>query len=146
MGAAMIGKKEAEEKRLREKEIREKYERIENIKREKLPNVRRAMEIISEITGCSYNPNQDFIKLGHKFMKLCLFDTDDYPIALIHSHSCREWIEKRKIMMQPGNEDGEIIRKSINRNNIIEYLAYIAGYSYPDKAEKIDSALENLYA
>ena len=115
-----------------------------NIKEEKVASVRRAMHIISNITGCPYNPKKDFIVISG-YMELFMFDGEGYHIALIESHSCKEWLSGIGIEKTSSDKDGRVIKRSKNPNDIVDYLAYLAGFWYPDKAKEIDKALKDIH-
>ena len=114
---------------------------------EKLSEVKRAASIISGILRTPYDGDRNYIVLGYKYMQLRVFSGENgYPIALVHDHSCREWMHGEPIFMTPGSRDNEVMRKSTNPKDIVDHLARIAGYEYPGRAEEIDNALSNMDA
>lgn len=150
MGAALDGAKKAREdedvKRLKRERVEKATAYFNEMKKERLSEVKRALHIIHTITGCRYNRNKNYIVLDNKYMQLRVFDEDAYPIALVESYSCQEWAHWQPITQNSGEFNHEVIKQSIDPIDIINYLAYLAGYSYPEYAEQIDSALADMDA
>ena len=148
MGAALDSAKEVMRKQeaegFEQEERRKKRERFEQIERERIVDVKRAMWIISNITKCPYDEKRNRITLGNIDLEPCVDNDSGYSIRLVND---RNLVDPGSLVNICGyHPTRRTHKKSEDPKDVIEYLASCAGHTYPDKAEQIDAALEDMDA
>lgn len=150
MGAAMDGANQAME----DKKIKERYKEecdkintyLPEMDDKRVLGIKRAMRIISRTSDARYDEDQNYIAIERNYMQLRILDEEGYPIVLVKSHSCREWAAHNKFLKDYDNPDNEIMIQSTMPSDIVDYLAYLAGYAYPGDARRIDNTLADMDA